>query len=297
MAEIVVGTDGSEVSMHAVAWAAKEAVLHGRTLRVVHALERWIYQMPDDAPFAHVGRWTRQSASDLLAEAGEHGRRAAPGVELTSELLPGDARTVLLHEASRASMLVVGGRGEGGFAGLLLGSVAHGVTGRAENPVAVIQGPLPEESREVVVGVDDSPGSRAAVELAFAEASARNVPLRAVYVWRRLTGIIAGDLAIGYPGPVAYDVHQDDEAARATLAAATARWSERYPEVKLIEQVEQGHPVEVLVKTSSRADVMFLGRRGRGGFPGLRLGSVSRGVLHYATCPVVFVPAPGGSAG
>lgn len=292
MSEIVVGTDGSEVGTHAVAWAAAEASLHERTLRIVHAVERWVYEMPDDAPFAHVGRWTRESASELLDEAARRATEASPSVNLTTEVVPGDARTVLLDQADQASMLVVGGRGEGGFAGLLLGSVAHSVTGRAECPVAVIQAPPPDESREVVVGVDDSPGSRAALELAYAEAAARRVPLRAVYVWRRLTGVIAGDLAIGYPAPVAYDVHHDDQAARETLAAATAEWSGRYPEVKVTEQVEQGHPVEVLVQTSANADVLFLGRRGRGGFPGLRLGSVSRGVLHYARCPVVFVPAP-----
>jgi nucleotide-binding universal stress UspA family protein len=73
------------------------------------------------------------------------------------------------------------------------------------------------------------------------------------------------------------------------LAEALAGWAEKYPDVEVHKQVVRGHPVEVILEESAGAELLVLGSRGRGGFAGLLLGSVSQGVLHRTPCPVAVV--------
>ncbi|MFF7236818.1 universal stress protein [Streptomyces collinus] len=67
----------------------------------------------------------------------------------------------------------------------------------------------------------------------------------------------------------------------------------RYPYVELRQEVRVGHPVQVLAEASAQAPGLAAGTRGRGGFTGMLLGSVSQGVLHHADCPVIAVPTHG----
>ncbi|MFW6204074.1 MAG: universal stress protein [Actinomycetota bacterium] len=287
MSEIVVGVDGSEVGMLALRWAAEEAALRRQPLKIVHALQRWLYDMPEDAAHAEVGRWAREDANRMLDEAAGVAREVGPRVKVTTELLAGDARPMLLDAAGEDAVLVVGGRGEGGFTGLLLGSVAYGVSSRTRGPVVVVQHPVPSPEGEVVVGVDGSAETGPALEAAFAEAEMRGVPLRTVYAWRQLGW--AARHALPHAG-AATDVHADEGEARRTLAAAVSGAAARYPGVRVVEELDLGHPTEALVRASSAAALLVVGRRGAGGFPTLRIGSVSRGVLHHAVCPVMIVP-------
>lgn len=290
MTEIVVGIDGSEVSLHAVSWAAREAVLHERPLRIAHALQSWLYEMPDHSPHAQVGRWAREDAARMLDDAAAHAHLEAVTAKIATELLPGDARPALLKLAEQASMLVVGGRGEGGFAGLLLGSVAHGVASRSKCPAVVVQGPVKDSARDVVVGIDDSQSSRRAVEAAFAEASARRVTVRVVYAWRETSWATRGALPPSRRAIELAGALLSEEAAHQLLASSVAGVLTRYPHVDVIEHLGEGHPADVLIRASADAGLLVVGRRGGGGFPGLRLGSISRGVLHHAQCPVMIVP-------
>lgn len=290
MNEIFVGVDGSEASNHAVHWAAREAVLHDVPLVIGHAMQKWLYEMPEHAAHAHVGRWAREDAGRLLEDAASVARNAEPEVEVTTRLLSGDARPALLEAAVNASVLVVGGRGEGGFTGLLLGSVAHGVTSHADRPVAVVQGPVGDPDRDIVVGVDRSAGSGAALDRALAEASARGVPLRAVYAWRRISAAMTDAWILASPGALLRAEHADADAARAALAETIAANAASYPDVKVVEELEVGHPTDVLVRAASNADLLVVGRRGDGMFPHTRVGSVSHGVLHHSPCPVMIVP-------
>ncbi len=290
MSEIFVGVDGSETSKYAVHWAAREAVLRDVPLVIGNALQKWLYEMPESAAYGHVGRWAREDAGRLLDDARTVALNAEPDVDVTTRLLAGDARPALLEAAANASVLVVGGRGEGGFTGLLLGSVAHGVAEHADVPVTVVQGPLGEAGREIVVGVDRSTGSLAAVELAFTEASVRGVPLRAVYAWREISAAMADAWLYARPEAVIRAEHADEDAARKTLTETIAAKAASYPGVKVIEDLEVGHPTDVLVRAASNADLLVVGRRGGGVFPHLRVGSVSHGVLHHSPCPVMIVP-------
>jgi nucleotide-binding universal stress UspA family protein len=292
MTEIVVGVDGSESGARAVSWALDEAVLRGLPVRLVHVMPRWAFEMPETGRHAAVGRWAREEASDLLTRTWEDARRQKPSVEVVSQLLPGDPRTVLLTASTHEAMLVVGSHGTGGFSGMLLGSVAAGVAGRASCPVVVVRHP-PQiaDSGEIVVGVDGSLHSRAALEMAYAEAACRSGPVRAVYAWRKLTGAIWDRLPFSADAAALYGTHRNENDARRMLAEAIAGLAERYPDVKLVEQVEHGHPVDVLIQASTAAELLVVGHRAGHAVAGLTLGSVARGVLHHARCPVAIVPA------
>jgi nucleotide-binding universal stress UspA family protein len=293
MTEIVVGYDGSDVSRNAVTWAAREAALHERELVVAHAVARWLFDMPETAANAEVGRWARAEAHRLADEAAALARREAEGITVTTRIIPGDARPVLLEAARNASMLVVGGRGEGGFVGLLLGSVAHGVAGRSTSPVVVVQGPLGEPAGELVVGVDGSPEARPALEAAFAEAAARGATLRAVHCWQPLpwTAVEAMPYSTASAAAIGRDVLADPDVARQLISEAVADAAAAHPDVKVVEQVVENHPVRGLTSSANGADLLVVGRSGSGGFTEVLLGSVSRGVLHHAPCPVMIVPA------
>ena len=279
MGGIVVGSDGSDVSRYAVEWAAREAELRGEPLRIVHAVQRWLLDAPTEGPASEVGKWAREDAGNLLDEAATQAKQAAPAAEVSTELLSGDARPALIEAADDASMLVVGGRGEGGFAGLLLGSVAHGVLGHTRCPAVVVQNPPGEPAGQIVAGVDGSQASMAALELAFSEAVNRQATLRAVYIRPPRDS-----------GAAIYGIRPDEDEARKQLSDVVAQVAERHPSVDVLEDVAEGHPVGVLVRASADADLLIVGQRGRGGFARLRLGSVSHGVLQHARCPVMVVP-------
>jgi nucleotide-binding universal stress UspA family protein len=159
---IVVGVDGSPASLGAVRWAANEAVRHARALRVAHALDL----SEGSAPEADQQR--------IVLDAAVEARYWAPGTEVTTTTARASP-VALLHEQSRqASLIVVGGRGHGGFAGLLLGSVGQRLVAYAECPVLIIHGGErwagPEAqlpiSAPVVVGDDGSVAARHALVMA-----------------------------------------------------------------------------------------------------------------------------------
>jgi len=280
-AVIVVGVDGSKAGLDAAGWAAWEAGLRKTSLRIVHALPRWAVEMSESGPYAEVGRWMRECATSVLNEARERAGKDGPAVPTETVILPGDPRPVLIEASQDAELLVVGNHGLGGFRGLLVGSVALGVTGRAACPVVVVGDVSSPPREEIVVGVDGSAGSAAAIGFAFAEAARRAAVLRAVHAWNSLAPGGGSD-----PNPA---VHQDG-AERRLLAEALAGWRERYPGVEVIEQADRGHPVDVLRKASAGADMIVVGTRGRGEVAGLILGSVSHALLHHAECPIAVVP-------
>ncbi|MEV8631332.1 universal stress protein [Streptosporangium sp. NPDC051023] len=281
---ILVGVDGSRASLEAVSWAVQEARLRREGLRVVHVTLAWPLEMAEDSPHADVGRWMRDGAEAILNGALERIREEGGDVEVASALLPGDPRQALTEAAADAELLVVGSHGLGGFRGMLLGSVALGVSGHAACPVAVIRRTPTQPRGEVVVGVDGSPAGAQAVAFAFAEASARGAALHAVHAWSR--PIVGG-------GPFALaDAEESAQRERRMLAEALAGWSERYPDVKVVERLEYGHPVDVLREISAEADLLVVGSRGRGDLAGVVLGSVSHSLLHHAACPAVVTPSP-----
>src|SRR2546421_4838050 len=133
-------------------------------------------------------------------------------------------------------------------------------------------------SRPVVVGVDGSPESAAALGFAFDEASARGLPLVAVYAWRALPSENLGPVTMRH-----YDPDEAAQEAARLLAEQLAGWPAKYPDVSLERQaVLSFNPAETLVDASRTASLVVVGSRGRGGFAGLLLGSVSRALVPHA---------------
>ncbi|MFC5992881.1 universal stress protein [Pseudonocardia hispaniensis] len=280
---VVVGVDGSEPALDAVRWAAREAAARRVPLRLVGAFVWTGTPHIGDLGLGESyleGLW--QAARAELEDAAEAARSVAPDVTIEQEVRAGYPVPVLADESERARMVAVGSRGLGGFTGLLVGSVAVGLATHASSPVVVVRGAVPEaSSAPVVVGVDGSPVSEAAVAFAFEAASWRRVPLVAVHTWSDM-------LLDPTLGPLLdWDAIEADE--RQVLAERLAGWSEKYPDVEVRRVVERDRPAKALVDRSGDAQLVVVGSRGRGGFAGALLGSVSQSLLRHARCPVAIV--------
>ncbi|MBN9110761.1 MAG: universal stress protein [Pseudonocardia sp.] len=278
---VVVGVDGSRSASDAVAWAAAEAALTGVPLRLVAALGPPLARRTDDGDLEEAsGRHLVVSADAALDMATEQATREHDGIVVDREARQGFAVPVLVDESLHATLLVTGSRGLGGVPGLLLGSVSTAVAAKAECPVVVVRGARrsPGDDRPVVVGVDGSEISDPAVELAFAAASERGVPLIAVHTW--------SDQMLVQLGPIVdMDAINADE--RHLLSQRLAGWREKYPEVEVRTVVRRDKPAQVLQELSANAQLLVVGTRGRGRVSGLLLGSVGHALLHTAECPVL----------
>jgi nucleotide-binding universal stress UspA family protein len=280
---IVVGVDGSAPAMAAVEWAAEDAARRDAALKIVHVHDVWAGVAPLPKVGGPGGSAT-EHAREMLAAAAQRARDRAPGVEITTDLAAGTVVETLKSESERADTIVIGSRGVGGFAGLVLGSVGLALAGHAAGPVVVVRAPARTVYGMIVVGFDGSEYSEAALEYAFAQARLRGARLRAVYAWQMPT---LSAYALGY-SPVLEGLFEDE--AR-TARQRLAPWREKYPDVEVEESAVCDHPVPVLSNASRQADLVVVGSRGRGGFGSAVLGSVSHGVLHRAHCPVAVVRA------
>lgn len=138
--------------------------------------------------------------------------------------------------------------------------------------------------KTIVVGVDGSPGAKVAVEFAAREAAAHGATLRVVVTWEVPPAVLTS-------AGVATDVYQAfEQDAGAVADEAAALVASLEPGVVVDERIIEGHAGEILIDQSKEADLLIVGRRGRGGFAGLLLGSVSQHVMHNSACPVVIVP-------
>jgi nucleotide-binding universal stress UspA family protein len=284
---VVAGVDGSECALQAVRWAALEAFRRHLPLRLVIA-----YSWPAGGVIGNIGLGVdprvvlRDVAVGHLAAAADVATRVAPDVDVEQVDVVGFAVPVLQAESTRAELVVLGDRGLGGFTGLLVGSVAVELAAHASCPVVVARGPEPDDAaprpEPVVVGIDGSPLSDAAVAFAFEVASVRRVPLVAVHAWRDL--LVDPTMA----PLIDWDAVQADEGE--VLAERLSGWGEKYPDVSVRRLVVRDRPARALVDESGRAQLVVVGSRGRGGFTGLLLGSVSQALLHHAHCPVAVVP-------
>ncbi|CAM01741.1 nucleotide-binding universal stress UspA family protein [Saccharopolyspora erythraea NRRL 2338] len=266
---VVAAVDGSEHALNAAVWAAEEAQRRGAALEVVIAND-------DPARADYVDK--------ALHQAADRCREHAPGLRVTEETLSGYAADELIRRSEYAQVLVTGSRGQGGFADALLGSVSKDVATHGHCPVIVIRSDRASTTGPVVVGVDDSSGSRAALRFAFDAASQRGCELVVMQMWRE-----EGLLAVPLP-PEDRQLVQD--AIERSLTEQTAELRRNYPDVPVGHVARRAHPVAALTDASADARLVVVGHRGRGGFQELFLGSVASGVLHHARCPVAVVSDP-----
>jgi nucleotide-binding universal stress UspA family protein len=275
---IVVGVDGSAHARDALRWAADDAVRRGRPLRIVHAVEPWTWEVPL-YPAAMAAESIDETGKKILQEALDQVSDRHADLPVTAGLAHDPPIAALRELARDAYEVVVGHRGHGGFAGLLLGSVGLHTAGYADGTVVVVRGGERPRQGEVVAGIDLSANSDAALEHAFDAAATRAARLRAVHAWCPPEGLYA-----------VLEVADLAEAAVETVREVLRPWRIRYPRVEVAEQTIRSHPIEALVRASGGADLVVVAARGHSG---VRLGSVSHGLIHHAACPVAVVrPRP-----
>ncbi|MGC9665173.1 universal stress protein [Planosporangium sp. 12N6] len=283
---VVVGVDGSARSLDAVDVAAREAALRRHPLHVTHAyLWPYVAVPPGAVPVSRSDDALRRDAERVVREAVDRARSVAPSVGITGEVDVGAPVPALLERSRTATLVVIGDRGLGGFTGLLVGSVAVELAAHAASPVLVARG-SPEPTGDVLVGVDGSPAGEVAVAFAFAEAALRGSGLAALYAWTDPAWYDLSGMQF-----VATDPTRLEAEAERVLAEPVARWHERYPEVPVRFRLVRGRAPQALIEASAGAQLVVVGSRGRGGFTGLLLGSVSQALLHHAACPVAVVRA------
>jgi nucleotide-binding universal stress UspA family protein len=284
---IVVGLDRSDHSRAAVEYAAELAARRHLPLRLVHTFESNPYiGVPGVGWTADVAGTVRRSAQHLVDDTVEVLSAVCPDLEIDYELTVGDPTETLLEASQTADTVVVGSRGSGGFADLLVGSTALHVAAHASCPVIAVPYPRdPAGPRHgVVLGADGSEVSEAAIGYAFQTAADLGETLTAVLAWHDPTRT-----GVGLMMPLIYDQAEEVAEQREALAGSLSSWQLKFPDVHVELQVVIGHPVPALVSHSTQARLLVVGCHGHGALRSLVLGSVSHGVLHHATGPVAVI--------
>ncbi|ETK32327.1 universal stress protein [Microbispora sp. ATCC PTA-5024] len=276
---IIVGTDGSPEATSAVEWAADDAARRGLPLRFVSVVDHWAYGIPKFP--ATLADPLTVHAERALEAAEATARERRPEVEISKEIVEGIPARILRDRGREAEEIVLGSRGLGGFAGLVIGSVSTHVAGHAPCPVVVVRTGWRDTHARVVVGLDDSAECDPALGYAFEQARLRRATLRAVFAWQLPVHTLAPEIA--------YDVSEVREARQRVVTRKLDTWRRLHPEVDVQEDLVYGHPVQALTEASGDADLLVVGSHGRGALGSAVLGSVGRAVLHHAACPVAIV--------
>jgi nucleotide-binding universal stress UspA family protein len=225
----------------------------------------------------------RGIAARALDAAIIRSEEVAPGLPLTTGLLSGTAALAMAESGAGARMLVVGARGAGGFAAMVLGSVSRYVASRAPCPVVVVREESMAVHREIAVGVRDPEDGSAVLGFAFEEAALRGADLVAVHTWYWLPAELHR--------PAGGDLDRIAAEAAGALAEVLEGWREKYPGVRVRRDVIHGHPGRVLASYSARADLVVLGRPGHPAGVGPGIGSVQHAVLDHAHGPIAVIPS------
>ncbi|WP_129305295.1 universal stress protein [Streptomyces sp. L2] len=294
---VTVGLDDSSESRAAAEWAAREALLRGLPLKIVHVQER----MPRYAgrtPLLDPDRYQRW-AEQLTDESAEGLRLRHPGIDVTTERLTGTVADILCEAAGYADMLVLGSRGLGVPGRFMTGSVSLGVVARAERPVVLVRAGeqaadehrmdrmgVPSAAapfRPVVLGLDIDHPDDTLLEFAFDAAARRKAALRVVSAW-------PAPLLSPFGHSAEVELEDSLERGQAALLRKVLRpWLQKFPDVEVLEASRCGSAAEVLVNDSHDASLVVVGRRIRAGSLGPHIGHVTHAALHHVSAPVAVV--------
>ena len=285
---IVVGYDQSPSGDRALAQAGREAAWRDTAVTVVTGYHAIAVASPMGYMPADFQTTMKDAAEKIAGDGMRWLRNRYPGMPVDAKVVAGPTADSLAEAARNADLLVVGNRGRGGFAGLLLGSVSMRTLSLASCPTMVVRGVPREPAGSIVLAVDIEDAADEVLEFAFAEASLRRARLRAVNVWD-----------LGWSGSADPDAADDLDTAKARAMAdiRTAmetqlnHWHAKYPDVRVAVEVADGTPSAVLTRATSNADLIVAGAHRRDdGSSGMRLGPIVHTLLHHADCPVAVVP-------
>jgi len=281
----LVCADGSAASDAAIAWATREAVMRQLPITLMHAVPPVVVGWPVDRLYTDTPEWQKENGQHVIDQARKMlsaSLRGSASPEIHTEMLYSSVVPTLVDASKDASMIVAGSQGLGALGRLLLGSVTTALTHHAHCPVAVIhsdESVARDSNAPVLLGIDGSPASEAATALAFDEASRRGVGLVALHAWSD----------VGVFPMLGMDWRESELKGQEILAERLAGWQERYPDVHVERLLFCDKPSRWLREQSERAQLVIVGSHGRGGFPGMVLGSVSSAVAQSATVPVIVV--------
>lgn len=271
---VVVAVSGSPSSSRALAFAVAEARLRGLPLTVLHA---WQPPLPYEGTVLMDDQDVEDAEAGLLQAAADTVDELAPGLE-HEQLLVRDRADAAVVAASRTAALVVLGRHDGNPA--WLGPVLGHAAARACCPVVAVPASAPSSHDGIVVGVDGSAVSSAAVDFAFAQAAAWGSPL---------TALLAVPRPFDAYLPSAEQLDQIHERGRRHLAEALAGASTDHPDVVVTHLVSLDAPFCALRQAAGAAALVVVGTHGRGAVLRVTLGSVSSSLLRAAPCAVALV--------
>ncbi|MEV0224869.1 universal stress protein [Streptomyces sp. NPDC050704] len=283
---VTVGIDGSPASLDAADWAAREAERRRLALRLLHAGDEPAVPAQPPGP-----------DRSILDRAAVHLSYAHPALEIIARRTDTPPVPALLAAATESETLVLGSRGFSGLAGFLVGSVALTVAAGAERPVVLVRdGELPEDERvpvdadtppnrapylPVVLGLDLAHPADDLIGYAFDAATMREAPLQVVHTW---TPPPPRGYATGARRPD--DTAEQEDAKWRSLAVILQPWRHKFPETSVAEQVVYGTTARHLLKASTRAGLLVIGRRASAG---KGLGRAAHSLIHHSMCPVAVV--------
>jgi nucleotide-binding universal stress UspA family protein len=279
---ILVGVDGSAQSDAAVKFAARESAIRDVPLTLMHVIE----PVPDWASSVEQSRianaW-EADARDVIEQARKTALAcvAPPArLDLRTEVVCSPVVPMFVVASTDTKMIVLGSRGMTPLGRFLLGSVSSSAIHHAHCPVAVVHDDEQvDRAGPVLVGIDGSPASDGAIALAFDEASRRGADLVALHAW--------SDVAV-FP-ILGMDWRDYETSGSEILAERLGGYQTDYPDVKVRRRLVCDKPARWLIEESQRAQLVVVGSHGRGGFPGMLLGSVSSALAQSAQAPVIVV--------
>ena len=284
---ITVGVDGSDRGREALRFALAEAALRGARLRMVQS---WSIPPLTASGIGMIPAYgllrdeLADAAEQALVDELEHVGGAPAGVEVERRVAQGDAAGALVEAAADADLLVVGSRGHSGVTGAVLGSVSRACLHHAPCPVAVVHRMIERERLRIVVGLDGSPGAKAALAWACDEARLRGGTVHMVCAYQEPWALASGAISSSEAVVELRSAMADD--AERLLEEARASAPE---DVEVTGEGILGPPGQALVASAGEDDLLVVGSRGRGGFKSLLLGSVSQYCASHAGGVVVVV--------
>ena len=278
---IVVGVDGSPSSHEAVVWGAEQAALDHRQLTLLHA-----YHLENAAWVAQAGldqnvilESLKESGTTLLGRARLAAKAAAPGVEVDEYIVRADPRDALGLASQSAAMVVVGSRGHGRVASMLLGSVGVSLVRHSSCPLVVLRPHVAEARHGVLVGTDGTCDTLPALQFAYGLAASRHLALSVL------------TFGPGFPWFGDRDVVPDDVQMRQQVERWLAELESKFPEVGVSVRHVEDPEARALVETARQMDAVVVGSHHEGLLASALGRALAVAVVEHAPTTVVVVPA------